>query len=210
MKIATRDTTNKTRTYRQGARARAAAATGRRILEAFLLLMRDRWLEDITLEEVAREAEVTVQTVIRRFGGKDGLIDAASGHLHDEVTARRVTPRGGVEQAVRVLVLDYELTGDLVIRLLAQEPRHAALSRLLAVGRRSHRQWTAHVFAPWLDPLPAEEREHRLAGLVAAFDVYTWKLLRRDMGLEPPQVGRVMREMAAGLVGEAPGSRAGA
>ncbi|MDF1587525.1 TetR/AcrR family transcriptional regulator [Marinimicrococcus flavescens] len=198
------------RRYRQGARAEAAAATGRRIVETFIALMRERWLEDITLDEAARAAGVTVQTVIRRFGGKSGLIDAASGHLEREISARRTAAPGALDEAISALVADYEVTGDVVIRLLAQEERHPELALLLAVGRRCHREWTASLFSPWLEKPPREERERRLAGLIAAMDVYTWKLLRRDLGLPPAETGRVMRQMAAGLIGEAPGAPAGA
>jgi AcrR family transcriptional regulator len=196
----------KPRPYRQRVRAEAAAATGRRIVEAFIGLMRERWLEDVTLEAVARAAAVTVQTVIRRFGGKEGLLVAASEHLTGEITARRATPPGAVGHAIRALVADYELTGDLAIRLLAQEPRHAGLPRLLDHGRACHRAWVAQVFAPSLDLLPPPARERRLAALVAATDVYTWKLLRRDMGLGPAEVTATIREMVVGLVGEASGT----
>jgi AcrR family transcriptional regulator len=196
----------KPRPYRQRVRAAAAAATGRRILDAFIGLMRERWLEDVTLDEVARAAGVTVQTVVRRFGGKDGLLAAADAHLQQEITARRATPPGVVERAIPALVADYEVTGDLVVRLLAQEPRHPALSGLLGRGRAFHRAWVAGVFAPWLGPLPPPARERRLAALIVITDVYTWKLLRRDMGLAPAEVAALLREMAAGLLGGAAGA----
>jgi hypothetical protein len=38
-------------------------------------------------------------------------------------------------------------------------------------------------FAPLLDGLEGAARTRRLAALVALTDVYTWKLMRRDMGL---------------------------
>ena len=44
------------RAYRQTARAEAAAATHRRIIGAFIGFMQERWLDEITLEEVARAA----------------------------------------------------------------------------------------------------------------------------------------------------------
>ncbi len=69
------------RRYRQTARASAAEATGERILESFLQRFRQQWLEESTLDTIAADAGVTVQTVIRRFGGKDLLLDAAADHL---------------------------------------------------------------------------------------------------------------------------------
>ena len=60
--------------------------------------------------------------------------------------------------------------------------RHAALREHLALGRRLHRDWIARVFATDLEPLGAKDRQAALDALVVATDVYTWKLLRRDMG----------------------------
>src|SRR5690349_1322156 len=165
------------RAYRQTARADAAAVTHRRIGDAFIAFMQERWLDEITLEEVARAAGVTVQTVIRRFGGKAGLIEAAAHQLGAEILDRRAVPPGAVDRAVAALIGDYELTGDLLIRLLADEPRHPMLTPLLDHGRAGHRGWVADVFAPWLDSLPPEARERRLSALVVATDVYGWKLL---------------------------------
>jgi AcrR family transcriptional regulator len=171
------------RPYHQSARADASAATHHRIVGAFIAFMQERWLDEITLEEVARAAGVTVQTVIRRFGGKAGLIEAAARQLGEEIMLQRAVPPGSIDRAVTALVGDYERTGDLVIRLLADEPRHPMLTPLLDHGRAGHRGWVAEVMAPWLDPLPPEARERRLSALVVATDVYAWKLLALDRRL---------------------------
>ena len=81
-----------TRVYEMRSRADAAAATGERILDAAEALFWELPLDQISLDEVARRAEVSVQTVIRRFGGKDGLIDAAAERARgavDRTPARR-------------------------------------------------------------------------------------------------------------------------
>src|SRR5215207_7199490 len=77
------------RVYRQSARALAAEATGERILDAFDSQFRKRWFDEIRLEGVAREAGVTIQTVIRRFGAKEGLLDAMHQRLGGEIRQRR-------------------------------------------------------------------------------------------------------------------------
>ncbi|HEY7850198.1 MAG TPA: helix-turn-helix domain-containing protein, partial [Ktedonobacterales bacterium] len=69
-----RSDTTRTRRYRMTSRATAAAETAQRILRATTDLYMERWLEDLTLEEVAARAGVTVQTVLRRFGSKTGLV----------------------------------------------------------------------------------------------------------------------------------------
>lgn len=189
------------RRYRQRARAQAAADTHRRILDAFVGFLQQRWLEDITLEGVAGEAGVSAQTVIRRFGGKDGLLDAASDRIADEVTTRRrVEPGAPAARIVGALVGDYEHDGDLVIRLLAQEGRHPSLSRLLDRGRAWHRAWLAEVFAPDLDALPPRHRTRALDALVVATDVYAWQLLRRDRGRSRSAVAETLVQLVAGAL----------
>src|SRR5688500_876164 len=164
------------RPYRQDARARAAEATGARILEAFAARLRDSWFDEIRLEDVAEDAGVAVQTVIRRFGGKEGLLSATSDRLSSEVIARRVTRPGDIEAALAVLASDYEAAGDLVMRLLAQEDRYPAVKAITDHGRSHHRAWVAEVFSPWLAKLPPLQAQVRLDALVVATDLYIWKL----------------------------------
>ena len=203
MKFGT-DTFTGSRPYRQAARAEATAATRRRIIEAFLGFARDQWLDEITLDEVAKAAGVTMQTVIRHYGGKDGLISAADALFSQQIPERRAVPPGAVDQALSALVADYELTGDVVIRFLAQEDRYPALHRALAYGRANHRSWVENILAPALASLQNSIRERRLNALIAATDVYTWKLLRRDLGHAQPAVVAVMRDLVRGLIDDPP------
>ena len=176
------------RPYRMQARAAAAARTGEQILDAATELFWELPGEQLSLDEVARRAEVTVQTVIRRFGGRDGLLAAAAereaGRIRDQ---RDQAPVGDAATAVRVLVDHYEAYGDRVLKLLADERRVPALAQIAEQGRAVHRQWCARVFAPVLEGRPSAEKRRRLAQLVAVCDVYTWKLLRRDAGLSRRQ-----------------------
>jgi len=169
------------RAYRQVARAESAAATGERILDAAVDVFWEGPSDQVSLDEVARRAGVTVQTVIRRFGGKDGLLEAARERLDREVRARRVMPAKGVAAAVGAVLADYEEGGDLIIRALAQEERYPAIRKTTDYGRAGHRSWLSEVFGSDLAPLPVSEAEARLDALVVATDVYVWKLMRRDM-----------------------------
>jgi AcrR family transcriptional regulator len=169
------------RPYRQAARAEAAEATATRILDAFAARLKAGWFDEIRLEDVAGDAGVSVQTVIRRFGGKEGLLPAMHARLNAEIDSRREVSPGDIQGAIRVLTQDYEAVGDLVLRTLAQEDRHPVLRQMTDTGRAFHRRWVARVFAPALAPLPPGLAEHRLDALVVATDLYVWKLLRRDM-----------------------------
>ena len=189
------------RPYRQTARALATEQTGARILDAFERRIRESWFDEITLEQVAQDAGVTVQTVIRRFGGKDGLLEAAWQRLEEEIRERRQAPAGDVRSAVRAIVEDYEHVGDLVMRALAQEERHPALKATNDIGRAHHRGWIEAAFAPWLVGQPRETRQRRVDALVAATDVYLWRLVRRDMGRSTRHLEAVMLDLVRGVIG---------
>lgn len=189
------------RPYHMATRAMAAAATGQRILQAVLDLYMTHWLEDLTLEDVAGRAGVTVQTVLRRYGSKAGLIQAAGESLYQQVSSQRnQAPVGDIAGAVANLMDHYEAVGDLTIRTLAQEQRHAALHVFAERGRALHRVWVQTAFSPLLDGLSIGERGDILAKLVVVTDLYAWKLLRRDMGYERKQTERYVVEMVSALI----------
>ena len=189
------------RPYRMVARAESAAATGERILDAAVEVFWELPGEQISLDEVARRAGVTVQTVIRRFGGRDRLLASAAEREAERVGRQRdEAPVGDPERAVRVLVDHYEAMGDRVLRLLAEEERVPRLREIADRGRLLHREWCARVFAPALAGRVGVERRRRLAQLVAICDVYTWKLLRRDAGLSRRQAELALVELLGPLL----------
>ncbi|HEX5533475.1 MAG TPA: TetR/AcrR family transcriptional regulator [Actinomycetales bacterium] len=189
------------RPYRMGARASAAAATGERVLDAATEVFWEMPSDHISLEEVARRSGVSVQTVIRHFGGKDGLLAAASAREAGRVRAQRdEAPVGDTAAAIRVLVEHYENTADQVLKMLAEEQRVPALREIVDRGRAMHRDWCARVFSPALTDRVGVERRRRLAQLVAVCDIYTWKLLRRDAGLSRRQTELALVELVQPLL----------
>jgi AcrR family transcriptional regulator len=177
------------RAYCQTARAAAAEGLRQRVVTAFHGLLLSRWIDEITLDEVAASAGTTRQTVIRLFGGKDGLLEAVIDLVRAEAMPR-VAMRGDVSAraALEGLIAHYESVGDMVVRFLAQEERHPALRPLLAQGRREHRAWVAERFGSTRSGLSEVGRERQITRLVVATDIYTWKLLRRDGGESQDEV----------------------
>ena len=183
------------------ARAESAAATGERILDAAVEVFWELPGEQVSLDEVARRAGVTVQTVIRRFGGRDRLLASAAERETERVRAQRdEAPIGDARGAVRVLVDHYEAMGDRVLRLLAEEERSPRLRAIADIGRAEHRTWCERVFAAALARRAGAERRRRLAQIVAICDVYTWKLLRRDAGLSRRQTELALVELLEPLL----------
>jgi AcrR family transcriptional regulator len=168
------------RTYTMTSRADAVEATRRSIMQAAWDLQSQKLWASISLDDIAELAGVSVQTVLRQFGSRTQAFEAAMEYGAAVVTEERRTTPGDIADAVRVIVDHYELRGDGVILMLAQERDNAAIAKVTEHGRGLHRDWVRDVFAPQLDMSPATEREAIIDLLVVATDVYTWKLLRRD------------------------------
>ncbi|WP_165972074.1 TetR/AcrR family transcriptional regulator [Paenibacillus piri] len=192
-----------TRPYKMQARARSAAVTGERILDAAVGIFYEQPAENLSLEEVAHRAGVSVQTVIRRFGGKDGLFTAAAEREATRIAEQRnQAETGDVAGALSILINHYEEVGDGIFRMLAEELRRPALRKIVDLGRVYHRQWCERVFAPALADRRGTERERRLVQLIAITDVCTWKLLRRDYGLSRNETELAMCELLRPLIPE--------
>lgn len=186
------------RPYRMGARAAAVEVTRTRVVEAAAALWRRRWYDDVTLQHVADEAGVSVQTIVNHFGGKDGLADAVAETVASQAALTREAPAGDVAAIVAVLFEDYERHGDANVLWTAQMDRVPAIARAAADARVRHRAWLERVFA---DRLPAQgpAREHALNLHYAATDVYLWKLWRRDLGLSREDAERAMRDLLTSI-----------
>jgi AcrR family transcriptional regulator len=184
------------------ARAEATSRTAQRILAATIALWRERPMDEVTLQAIAERAGVSVQTVIRRFGSREGVVAACIAEDAADVRAERdQAPVGDVKGAVEVLLGHYERDGDAVLRTLALEERMAAARAITEAGRTAHRDWCARVFAPYLPAPGADGHDTRLDAFVAATDVYLWKLLRRDLGRSVQETKLALRTLLDGLSG---------
>lgn len=175
------------RGYRQQRRAESAAATRTRIIAALVDLAQRKLTIEITLAEIAEQAGTTVQTVLRHFGSREGLWDAAVAATQQLVAEERASPAGDADEAMHLLLDHYEVRGDFMVRMVAQEddPRIRAF---VEPGKLYHRTWVAETFGPDLD-------EATIDLLVVATDLHTWKLLRRDRGLDRSTTETRMRAL---------------
>ena len=168
------------RPYAMSARAAAADETRDRILDATISIALETQRLDFSLDDVAVRAGRSVQTILRRFGSRDGLIQRAVERGSARVAAERRPARpGDVPGALSRLIEHYEQWGPFMLRLQSLESDPDA-GGITAGGRLLHRDWVAEVFSP--------ETEELTDLLVIATDLSTWKLLRVDRGLEPAVV----------------------
>lgn len=189
------------RPYRMGARAEAAAATAEKILDAADTVFDSGPVDEFTLGAVAEGAGVTVQTILRRFGSRNGLLIATLGRTALRMGRDRKTPVGDPAAAVDALVDHYDRYGERILRLLAAEESNRALHVMVDSGRSYHRRWCERAFGPALSGLRGPPRERRIAQLVAVTDIYAWKVMRRDRGLSGEQTKLSMRELLEPLMG---------
>lgn len=189
---------NVRRSYTMGARAQAVEETRRRIISALFGLSMERLVTDISLGDVAAVAGVSVQTILRQFGSRAGLLEAMTAHAKDTIAEERRTPVGDVESAVRVLVDHYERRGNATLLMLAQESGHPQIAEITRIGRVMHREWVEEVFAPYI----SDDPEQLVNLLVVATDLYTWKLLRQDRRLSRARTEQHITRLIRALLPE--------
>jgi AcrR family transcriptional regulator len=198
------------RSYKQVARAKAQERTHETLLQAAAEeVERDSWTQ-ASLESVAGRAGVSKQTALRHFGSKQGLLDAVIGRMSSIVVKERdEAPIGDIRGAIANLMRHYERYGDVMVRLLPYRDavvrvmgnEHGkSLVRAVDHGHEVHEEWVLRTFEPQLADLDRGTRERRLAQLVAVCDVYVWKILRRDIGLDVPHVEAAVVELIERLV----------
>jgi AcrR family transcriptional regulator len=179
-------------------RAEKAAENRRRVVEAARELF-DAQSSTFTLDEVAARSGTSVQTVLRLFGSKQHLLVETIGSGRNAMIAHPLPI--SVEGAVTQLFDDYEEIGDRVIRVLAEEDRVGGFSELAADGRRSHREWVEVAFGDALRNVTEPRRTLIITALLAATDVYLWKLMRRDLRLDRSDAETVVLTLVQGALG---------
>lgn len=199
----TKSLTSAKRRYRGTVQAEVAELTRQRLFGATIALYLEFASDDITLNQIADHAGVTVQTILRHFKTKQGLFDAVTRHHGEKISQQRdEAPVGDIAGALKNLMEHYETVGRIPLRSLALEGRSPEIDRLLERGRAYHRAWVERVFAPFIMRAEETDRERLIAQLVTLCDVYTWKLLRLDIGLTRDQSELAMYEMLTALLGK--------
>jgi AcrR family transcriptional regulator len=192
----------KTRPYRMSARADAVAATRDRILDASLELFVERDFAAVSLTDLAERADTTVQTILRHFSRKDGVVDALVRRESERVGAEReAVPAGDVAAVAEYVARHYAEFGDVVMAMLAAETRSEVATQAVAHGRSMHRAWVARTFADRLERLDPAARRRRHELLVAATDIFTWKVLCRDGGLDADEYRTAVTELLEAIEG---------
>ena len=187
------------------ARAEATEQTGERILDAMLGRYAEVPYDRIRLEDVATDADVTVQTVLRRFGSKPGLLVATIERELVRLAAERAAALGEApEDTLHSLVGYYEDHGTLILKMYAEAHQAPGVPELAARARDFHVGWCRDAFAgAWEDGpdgLDGATRARRLAQVAALCDATTWRILRVDGGLSPAETEHALLELLLPLL----------
>lgn len=183
-------------------RAGRAEETADRVLDATLAAYARTPYDLVRLDEVAQGAGVTVQTVLRRFGSKAGLVVALAGRELGRIAALRSAGLGAPATVLlHGLVEHYEIYGDLIAKMYADAARVEGLAEVARRGREHHVAWCTEAFGSLLAGVPAEERPRRAAQVVVVCDATTWQILRREQGLPVEQVEVALSELLRAVGG---------
>lgn len=190
------------RKYRMSARADAAELTAERIVDAMRERLRTTPYERIRLEDIAADAGVTSQTVIRRFGSKPVLMTTTVERELGRIAARReAAMRATTAETVRALVEHYEDYGLLILKTYSEAPLVPGLPEIAARGRAYHVDWCRRAFAAHIAPeVDDDTRTRRLAQVVAICDATMWRILRFDGDLSPEATEQAIMELLAPLL----------
>lgn len=172
-----------TRTYDSSNRKVQAEARRVRILKCAADLLASSSDDEFRLEDVAQAADVSVQTILRAFGSKDGLMVATLESVAPDALDLSVFNNIQVkdlDQLIITMFKVYEKIGDLVIHALAHEHRSPEFQKSLDVGREFHKGWVSDAFDVHIKRRPPNERAALFHALLTATDIYIWKVLRRD------------------------------
>lgn len=190
----------KSRTYSNDKRAAGAARTEQKILKVLGELWLEYSIHEITMEMIAARSGVTVRTILRKFGSKEGLYEAALKH---DVTGIRVlkdqTRVGDVDHIAAMLMQEYEWSGMAGIRTLALEGYLDLAAQILRKGREFHTAWCERVFEPFL-PADPVQRRIMIGALYSVTDINKWKLLRKDLGYSAAETEEIFKKIIQGTI----------
>jgi AcrR family transcriptional regulator len=189
------------RKYEMSVRAKAAEKTSDEIIRVVGELWMKYSIHEITLQMVAKNTGVTVMTILRKFGSKEGLFDAAiradTAGIQD---VRKESQAGNINQAISILMKEYEYAGPAVIRTLAVENDLPVAAKILKKGRELHKEWCQRIFTQYLPESNDKEYEITLGAFYAATDVYKWKLLRNDLRYSEEETEKIFIKTVRGII----------
>ncbi len=186
------------RKYSMTKRTDSSKKTNDSIIRATENLLANGPLDKVTLPAIAKGANVTVQTVMRHMGSREGCLKAVAKIVAQRIDSQRghVKP-GDIDSAISDLMEHYESDSTLILNLLDQASKGENFAKKMAEkGRRYHRNWVIQLFNPLVDI----KKQENVDALVIATDIYVYKLMRLDMGRSFKKTKSIINYLVRGIL----------
>lgn len=178
-----------------------ANLTRQRLTSAVRAMMRDFWLEDLSIQQIATQAAVSVPSIYRHFGSREALISAA---LEESMLVSQSFPEAP-QQLSLSSILDplanyYEQNGVLLLKIKYQQERHAGMSAQWRAIQKQHQQWIWDHFHMYLYALSSQRQaslEHELVSLTA---VDFWAGFRWEQNLSQVELSESWQRILRALL----------
>ena len=188
------------RPYKQGARALAQQRTREALLDVAIDMFYAGSWQKASLQTLAKNANVTKQTLLRHFGSKEEMLLQALLRSGEQVIDERWSaPSGDIDGVLENLLTHYETWGKRARHIGAWQSGPDALADLSQAGRQLHYDWVEYAFGPQLEGLRGKARARRRAALIALCDVQFWWVLSHDLELGRSEVHAVLAKLIGGL-----------
>lgn len=186
------------RKYDMTKRTNRAEKTKERIIKSTENLLATGPLAGVTLPAIAKGANITVQTVMRQMGSRDGCLKAVAKLVYERIDSQRgrTTP-GDIDSAISTLMAHYESESALILNLLEQANKGETFAKTAAErGQVYHRKWVEHCFLP----LVGNAQQETIDALVVATDIYLYKLLRLEMERSIKATKAIINRLVRGIL----------
>ena len=187
------------RSYRTHRRTAAVDQRRAAAVDATRAILFEKGFDAVTLQAVADRTGVSLKSIVRYFGTREGLFRACMRASIAREESSRVASPGDVAAIAHTLAQRYRPMADWIVHNAHIEFAYPVMEEWMANVRRSHRDWLATAFAPWL-PRKGPVRERRLMALFWATEVRSWWAVSSAFGHGPATAEAVMRETLDALV----------
>ncbi len=163
--------------------AQLVAMTRQKIFSAVRELLREQWLEDLTTQNIAAAAGVSVQSLYRHFRSREDLIACAL----DEVLLVDASFPALPQQLSLAGILEglgayYESHGSIMLKLKNQASRQTQIAIQWQQLQARHREWVEANFEIFLQSLYPAQRQGLADQLTCLTSLEIWAVYRLDLG----------------------------
>ena len=176
------------RRTRSPLREKLAGATRDGIVDAFIAQLTEDSGVDVNYAELARRAQVSIQTLYRHFPTREALLDALTRRVGAAMALRELPhDREGVLATVRALFPRFDQHAP----LFAAQVHAGTRSRIRARGRSRRASAFEEVLAKVVPHVRAERRRAAAGVLHLLVSANTWHRLREELDLTGAESGEI-------------------